>query len=215
MTQRWPIAGLLAALAGLPTPAKAQLQFLPLVLCRAVAADAERLACFDKAMQALLDSSIKTPTEPPDRKWMVRDSRSPIDDSAQYDGTLLAQQGEGMLMLRCRERKTEAAYSAGRFLTIRANVPVIYRIDDQKPIESRWPASTDGKAAFVPNAVQFTRSLPNGGKLFIRATTHSGDQYDSTFILNDLDEVRDRIAEACKWPASRGAKPEKRPVSSR
>jgi len=87
-----------------------------------------------------------------------------------------------------------------------ATIKVLLRINDGKPIETMWRPSTDGRAVFAPSAIQFIRSLPDKGKLFIRSFGYQGKMADGVFYLGDVSEVREKISHACSWPAL-GAKP--------
>jgi hypothetical protein len=107
-----------------------------------------------------------------------------------------------MLVLRCQEKKTEAIFSKQfSFFSSTDPLRVLVRINDAKPIETRWSPSTSNSAAFAPSAIQFIRVLPDNGKLFIRAHGYGGKFYDGEFHLGNISEVRDRIAHACNWPS--------------
>jgi Type VI secretion system VasI, EvfG, VC_A0118 len=167
--------------------------------------DEQRLKCFDSLF-------IKK-EEPPAEKtqamsWSVEESRSPVDDSPQVTATLHADGStEGVsltpptaLVLRCKEKETEA-YFVKPFSFLGTNpIKVLVRINDGKPIETQWQPSSNGQGVFAPAAVQFMRALPDNGKLFIRATGFGGGREDGTFSLGNVSEIRDKISAACHWP---------------
>jgi hypothetical protein len=83
------------------------------------------------------------------------------------------------------------------------SIKVLVRINEGKLTETMWSPSTKGTAAFAPNAIQFIRALPNEGKIFIRAFGYRGETLDGEFHLGNPAELREKIAQACNWPAER------------
>jgi hypothetical protein len=59
-----------------------------------------------------------------------------------------------------------------------------------------------GGRCFAPSAIQFIRSLPDKGRLFIRATGYGGETVEGEFNLANVSDVREKISAACV-----GAKP--------
>jgi hypothetical protein len=178
-------------------PANAQVEMLMIGLCKKVSDDAARLKCFD-AIGATTEQT-KAEQEPAKvHEWAVVDSKSPIDDSPQVSALLLSDDGESTLMLRCAERKTEAAViPKGLFAYERGSV--VIRLNDLPATSATWSASNNNKALFAPNGVAFVKMLPNNGELFIRSTGHSSRAADAKFKLGAVSAVRDRISAACKW----------------
>jgi hypothetical protein len=110
-----------------------------------------------------------------------------------------------VLVLRCKEKKTEA-YLGKPFTLFGANtvtVKVLVRINDGKPIETQWQPSSNGLGVFAVAAVEFIRALPANGKIFIRVTTFDGSTVDGAFTLGNVSEIRDKIAADCHWPRHR------------
>jgi hypothetical protein len=167
--------------------------------CRTLTDDAQRLKCFDGLFA---EKDTKAPTAAAEPKtvatWSIEETKSPLDDSPQVSGTLLA--GEAAIILRCKERKTEAIFVKQFTYLGSDNVKVLVRINDGQVIETAWRPASTGKGAFAPSPVQFIRALPDNGKLFIRATGYGGKTVDGEFNLGLISEVRDKIAAACKWP---------------
>lgn len=176
---------------------------LRLLLCSKVADNATRLKCFDDALIALQKpTKASEPETDAERGWDVQESKSPVDDSPQVMATLFAQNAAGALMFRCRERKIDGMYMPDRFVNTRDNVRGLYRLNSEKPVEVRWNGSTRGTSAFFNNATAFLRSLPDDGKLFMRAYDFQGASHDATFNLNRVSEVRTRIFAACAAAAN-------------
>jgi hypothetical protein len=155
--------------------------------------------------------------EPP--RWEITDGKSKVDDSPEVRATLLSQEGTSisnaaLLMIRCMERSTDLVVVPNGYLgSTNGNVRTLFRINDAPAIIEQWRGSTDGKAAYSPNAVSRIKSLPENGTLFVRLTAYNGHQHDATFSLGNVSEVRDRVSAACKWPTS--APPAKPPTSAK
>ena len=129
--------------------------------------------------------------------WSIVEDKSPLDDSPQISAGLVV--GDAALILRCREQKTEAAYSTKD--TYLGDKPVIvrFRIDSQDPIKEVWRPSMNGLAAFAPKPEEFIRALPDSGRVFIRALTAVGENKDTNFVLSGISQIRERIGRACNW----------------
>lgn len=104
-----------------------------------------------------------------------------------------------MLIMRCREHKTEAIIVFDTYLGSSDVHSVLYRINDARPVEVAWHGSSTGRAVFASNAIPFIKSLPDGGKLFARAKGYGGSSHDAAFNLGFVGEARDRVAAACRW----------------
>lgn len=71
---------------------------------------------------------------------------------------------------------------------------VLYRIDEDKILESTWLPSTDGDASFCPNIFNgmtiydFLHSLKNANTITLRATRYSGEQITAKFNLEGLEQ---------------------------
>ncbi len=145
--------------------------------CKAISNDQQRLKCFD-------DLFADKPN-------------SPTDGSPQVVAANLL--GDTVLILRCKNQTTEAAFSTKYNYLGYKTVDVELRINDQSPIKEVWKASMDGRAAFAPDAVAFIQSLPDNGKLLIRTIRSDGKVREGKFNLGAVSEVRNKIARACDW----------------
>jgi hypothetical protein len=176
--------------------------------CGAIAAAAERLACFDAL------GGKETPATPAvvASHWEIRENKTAADSSRETTGLnalpapLSAGADPAALVLRCRDHKTEffiAANDAWR--KDAGSLKVFYRAEDGAAVERDWPGSPSGKAAFAPgDAIAFAQSLPESGALFIRVFDATGEPHEATFQLDGIAEVRRRVAAACDWPALPG-----------
>ena len=105
-----------------------------------------------------------------------------------------------VLILRCKDQTTEAAFSTQYNYLGYKSVDVELRINDQNPIKEIWKASMNGRAAFAPDAMAFIQSLPDNGKLSIKTTRSTdGKIKEANFNLGAVSEVRNKIAKACDW----------------
>ena len=171
--------------------------------CKTLTDDAQRLKCFD---------GLFAEKQQPPATWSIEESKSPVDDSPQVIGMLYADSSTDpsslmsptVLVLRCKEKKTEA-YLGKPFTLFGANtvtVKVLVRINDGKPIQTQWRPSSNGLGVFALAAVEFIRALPDNGKIFIRVTTFDGSTVDGAFTLGKVSEIRDKIAADCHWPGT-------------
>jgi hypothetical protein len=120
------------------------------------------------------------------------------DSSPQFSAGLVV--GDAALILRCREGRTEAAFSTRDTYLGGENVTVRYRFDQQEPVKEVWRSSVNGRAAFAPKAEDFIRALPDNGRVFIRAIAADRNNKDANFQLVGVSEIRGKIARACNWP---------------
>ncbi len=132
--------------------------------------------------------------------WSIVESKSPTDDSPEVSAGLVV--GDAALILRCREQKTEAAFSTKDTYLGDQPVTIRFRINSQDPIKEIWRPSANGRAAFAPKPEDFIRALPDSGRVFIRALTAAGEIKDTNFILFGVSEIRGKIGSACKWPST-------------
>ena len=173
--------------------------------CKAISDDKERLKCFDglfaepsKPQKLPEETQGKKPSEGKQANWSVEETKSPTDGSPQVVAANLV--GDTVLILRCKEQTTEAAFSTQYNYLGYKSVDVELRINDQIPIKEVWKASMNGRAAFASDAIAFIQSLPDNGKLSIKATRSSdGKVQEGSFNLGEVSEVRDKIAKACDW----------------
>jgi hypothetical protein len=130
-------------------------------------------------------------------RWSIVENKSPTNNGRQLSAAMVV--ADAALILRCRDQTTEAAFSTKDTDLGDGSVTVRYRINADDPIKEVWRSSTDGRAAFAPNPVNFMRALPDSGRVFIRAIAADGQNKDVNFKLSGVSEVRDRIGHACNW----------------
>ena len=164
--------------------------------CKAITNDEERLKCFDRLFAE--PSRPENPSEGAQAYWSIEESKSPTDGSPQIVAANLV--GDTVLILRCKDQTTEAAFSTQYNYLGYKSVDVQLRINDEKPIKEVWKASMNGRAAFAPDAVAFIQSLPDNEKLSIKTTRSTdGKVKEGRFNLGAVSEIRKKIANACDW----------------
>jgi hypothetical protein len=177
-------------------------------LCRKIPEDAARLKCFD----AIVPAPQKTDQPRAVQEWSIEDSTSRASGSPEVFASLTSEDGQSELIIRCKERKTElAVLPSGLFAVDRGTV--LLQINDGPTVTAVWNASSNGKGLFAPNATAVIRSLPDGGKFFVRANSTGRQADDATFQLGAVTVVKNRVAAACKWqPEAAGSPPKAGPA---
>jgi hypothetical protein len=165
--------------------------------CKAISNDQQRLKCFDDLFADKPNPPSAADKSANEGNWSIEESKSPTDGSPQIVAANLV--GDTVLILRCKDQTTEAAFSTEYNYLGYRSVDVQLRINDQNPIKEVWKASMNGRAAFAPDAVAFIQSLPDNGKLSIRTIRSDGKVKEGKFNLGAISEVRNKIAHACDW----------------
>ena len=175
-----------------------------LKLCRQLKDDGERLKCYDG-----IDIASPNPAGSQAQRqqgggpaWLVTDERSPLDDSPLVSAALVSTDERSHLLLRCKDRKTEAAVSMTGFIKCGADVRVAYRIDQAQAVEAPWRSHPSCYLALVPTPIPFIRALTDGGKVFVRMYDNHNAPNDASFSLGNVSKIRSRLAEACQWDST-------------
>jgi hypothetical protein len=163
----------------------------------------ERLKCVDELLQEVAPDS----TQPQGPNWIISETTSPVDYRPQITALTTArassQDAPSSLAIRCRAQRTELIISTTGSWKQAADgvVKVVYRINEEPPIEQRWKAAETGRSfAFQGDVVRFLRSMPDSGQILVKVYAGKAPPYESTFKLVGLDPVRRKIAAACNWP---------------
>jgi hypothetical protein len=166
----------------------------------------ERLKCVDE----LLQEAAPDPVQPPGPNWIISETTSPVDYRPQIAALTTApapssQDAPSSLAIHCRAQRTELIVSTtGSWKQATdGEVKVVYRINEEPPVEQRWrPAEAGRSLAFQGDVVRFLRSMPDGGQILVKVYAGKSPPYESTFRLAGLDPIRRKIAAACNWPPS-------------
>ncbi len=169
--------------------------------------------------QTLRERSRPAPEKTPPRRdnatteaqagkgWVMGETTSPVDFSPLLVAKLyalppVAANAPEILLLRCRKQRTEMSLSVnGAWRASRDGVvEVTISVDEPTTARLRWPLSTDGRTASMPeDATEAVRTL-RGGRTSISVTDGAGHNTSSIFDLAGIDAVRSRLASTCHWP---------------
>jgi hypothetical protein len=163
----------------------------------------ERLKCVDELLQEVAPDSA----QPQGPNWIISETTSPVDYRQQITALTTvrasSQDAPSSLAIRCRAQRTELIISTrGSWKQATDGVAkVVYRINQEPPIEQRWKAAETGRNfAFQGDVVRFLRSMPDSGQILVKVYAGKAPPYESTFKWVGLDPVRRKIAAACSWP---------------
>lgn len=194
------IAGAAAIVVTLSLPATAGDLESQFRFCRQKSGPAERLGCLDAIV--LPDLPV-TPAAAPLGNWVINEERSPLDDSPGVTASLVTSTGGTNLIfaVRCKEGRTEAFVTADQILGFSQTLEVQYRMGQTSPARANWNASTTGRGAFAPRGavISLVRSIPSDGTMFFRVRGQTS-LAEASFVTRGVDEVRRKIAAACRWP---------------
>ena len=144
--------------------------------------------------QAEADKKLNEILASKDRKWEVKESVSPIDDSKTV-ALRLKEEGylaEASLIISKKEGKLNAYVNADKYLGL-DRIRVTTRVDKKSPVTRAWLISTDRKAAFHPDPHLLLKVLKEHSKLVVRLTPYGDNTQTYTFNINGLDEVADKL----------------------
>jgi hypothetical protein len=203
----------LVAVSTLSSPAMAQYEPLKFAICKKVASDPDRLKCFDEIGKDAAAASTEAPAQAglkPPGQWAFTESKSPIDDSPQVNALLVGDGPDAAgLFVRCHEKQTEVIFTPGGRFYVTEPAKVLVRLNDLPAITTTWSPSTTNKSLFARNAIDFIKTLPDNGKLFMRGFGFQGRDGDASFSLGNISEVKERVSSACKWAGPKAAKASK------
>jgi hypothetical protein len=166
-----------------------------------------RLECLEKLSRDLSTESKPASGPPNGGNWVISETASPVDYSPQITAAISSgsavKDAPSTLAIRCRGQRIEVLVSTSGSWRPSNNgeFRVAYQINDQPAIEERWVAVPGGHSAVSRgNVTQFLRSLEKPGRLSISVYDWQGPPHDATFQFSGLEDVRRKIATACKWP---------------
>jgi hypothetical protein len=165
--------------------------------CKAISNDQQRLKCFDGLFADKPNPPNAADKSANEGNWQIEEGKSPTDGSPLIVAANLV--ADTVLILRCKDQTTEAAFSTKYNYLGSRSVDVTLRINNEKPFKEVWKASIDGSAAFAPKAEDFIRMLPDNAKLFIKTSRSDGKTKEANFNLGKISDIRTKIARACDW----------------
>ena len=161
-------------------------------------------------LECLQDLSRKIP--PPERRasddgWLISETTSPVDYSPVVTATTSSVGGSDgaamQLAIRCRKGRTEVTV-AGPALSRSANEYVIsFQLNADTPMQLAAAAPSFGPGvALGGDVVKLLSALPADGHIVVRLSAGTGQVQDGQFLLSGFENVRKKMAAACKWPHS-------------
>ncbi|WP_245318489.1 hypothetical protein [Bradyrhizobium sp. DOA1] len=142
-----------------------------------------------------------------DNSWIVSETTSPVDYLPVVTATTSSVSGSDgtamQLAIHCRKGRTEVIV-AGPALSRSANEYVIsFRLNADTPMQLAAATPSFGSGvAFGGDVVKLLSSLPDDGHIVVRLFTRAGAEQDGQFLLSGFENVRKKMAVACKWPHS-------------
>src|SRR6266566_6137667 len=109
----------------------------------------ERLKCVDELLGEMAEAPA--PAQPQGPNWIISETTSPVDYRPQIAALTLArassQDAPSSLAIHCRARRTELIVSTtGSWKQATdGEVKVVYRINEEPPVEQRWRPAQTGK----------------------------------------------------------------------
>jgi len=165
----------------------------------------DRLKCVDQLLGEIVDTPDSAAARDPN--WIISETTSPVDYRpqilAQTTARTSSQDAPSSFAILCRGSRTELIISTTGSLkpVPDGEVKVVYRINEEPPVEQRWKTAEAGRGvAFAGDVVRFLRSIPEGGRILVKVYAGRGSPNESTFQLAGLDSVRRKVAAACNWP---------------
>ena len=165
----------------------------------------QRLKCVDEVLEEANEAPESVPPQGPN--WVISETTSPVDYGPRLSATTTARASSkdaaSSLAVHCRGHRTELTIStSGSWKQAPAGeVNVVYRLNEELPVEQRWKLADAGRSlVFQGDVVRLLRSMPDGGQILVRVYVGKDPPHESTFQLVGLDAVRRKLAVACNWP---------------
>jgi hypothetical protein len=141
-------------------------------------------AAFLLGSLALAQSNIRTVA---DRDSFTDEDRSRVVVTAEQQSSFGR---TNAIVWRCDgSSRYELFIATDEFLTTSGPIPAVFRFDDQPAINGRWSDSTEGTAAFAPDArerAQFTSSALAAARVAVGLTDYAGTRHEYSFQLTGL-----------------------------
>lgn len=182
-----------------------------LLKCSAEKNSLQRLACFDE-LSKQLGSPIDTKALGSVGEWKVSTDTSRFDDSKSITLVLSAREAitgwlnktyRPSLILRCREKRTEAYINFGMSpnveLGLHNQATLQFRIDKNSPFKVIASKSTDGEALFLPDAIGFSKRILGAKELLVRFVPFNASPQETSFPVEGLANAIEPLRETCKW----------------
>lgn len=132
-------------------------------------------------------------------KWIITKEENKLTDKIDYFAILPPESGDGALVLRCVDNKTDVFLATDDFISLDDYSKVTIRIDGKKAYTERWEIGGDNDTLFPLNPIQFIKKINNSNKLIIGYKPYSRTQAVSEFKIDHIDEVSKSVSKYCGW----------------
>lgn len=178
--------------------------------CAAESNSVKRLECFDSLSNRLGVASPKTSSATVS-KWRVNKETSRIDDSTNVIISLSADSSISgwprktttpSLILRCKERKTEAYIVTGMSPQVEYGIgeaTVTLRFDKEKATKYKTSKSTDGEALFFGQSVGLIKKMLQHTTMLFEFVPFNSSPAMTNFDLRGLAEAVRPLKDTCRW----------------
>ncbi len=137
-------------------------------------------------------------------KWIVSETRSPIDYSPVAIATAASSTGsDGVLQLsiQCRGGRSEMVIRSAPLMRRAEDHVVSYAVNDAPPVTVTSGLSSSGSGiALKGDVAGFLMSLPAEGAIAFRVADRQGGTLEGRYDLAGIKALVARLAGPCKWP---------------
>jgi hypothetical protein len=154
---------------------------------------------------AAIPPPIPVPASAPTAgKWIVSETRSPIDYSPVAIATAASSTGpDGVLQLsiQCRGGRSEMVIRSAPLMRRAEDHVVSYAVNDAPPVTVTSGLSSSGSGiALKGDVAGFLMSLPAEGAIAFRVADRQGGTLEGRYDLAGIKALIARLAGPCKWP---------------
>jgi len=146
-------------------------------------------------------AAVPTPTA---GKWIVSETRSPIDYSPVAIATASSSAGSDdvlQLSVQCRGGRTEMVIRSAPLMRRAEDHVVSYAVNDSAPVTVTSGLSSSGSGiALKGDVAGFLMSLPAEGAIAFRVADRQGGTLEGRYDLPGIKALVARLAGPCKWP---------------
>ncbi len=135
-------------------------------------------------------------------KWVVSETRSPLDYSPVVDATVIAAAGpDGFLQIsiHCHSGGTEMAIRAGRSVHTAENDVVSYSVNNKPWVVVLSGQSPNSGIELKGDVPGFLATLPPKGKIVFRLANKQGPTMEGAYDLSAVRELVTQITGPCNW----------------
>ena len=133
-----------------------------------------------------------------DDKWILSKETSAFGDGNTLFLVLDAHANKGIMSLRCMEKETKFILNLNEYMGSEP-MRLEYKIDDTPITEVEANPSKDGQLVFMPNSIEFIKSLFGKKKLAIRVAPYNKSKTERVYDISGIENVIEPLAQECGW----------------